>query len=127
MKIQLHKKILNSSLRQSTRNKYRPYQKRWIEYCTKHSIMVQAPKVEDILNFLSDIFDRGGAYSAINSAKCALSKLVNIPPYKQLNDHMIIAQYCIHLNLSSALYGMLKLFLTTLLAKAIIFISRARC
>ena len=41
--------------------------------------MVQAPKVEDILNFLSDMFDRG-AYSAINSAKCALSKLVNTPP-----------------------------------------------
>ena len=40
------------------------------------------------------MFEKGVSYSGINSAKCALSHIVNIPPCKVLSDHPLIAQYC---------------------------------
>ena len=33
-----------------------------------------------ILDFLSRMFDKGHAYSTINSAKCAIVTIVHIPP-----------------------------------------------
>ena len=84
--------ILNSSLRHSTRSKYLPYQRKWEEYCKKH--LINSPNVYNILDFLSAMFNNNASYSTINCAKCALGNIINIPPYKVLSDHPLIAQYC---------------------------------
>lgn len=39
------------------------------------------------------MFDRGCAYSTINSAKCAIATIVHIPPYSSINKHPVIKQY----------------------------------
>ena len=46
-----------------------------------------------ILDFLSRMFDKGHAYSTINSAKCAIATIVYIPPYNLLNKHLLINKY----------------------------------
>ena len=46
-----------------------------------------------ILDFLSRMFDKGHAYSTINSAKCAIVTIVHIPPWNHLNKHPLINKY----------------------------------
>ena len=45
------------------------------------------------MDFLSGIFDKGHAYSTINSTKCAIATVVCIHPYNALNKHPLINKY----------------------------------
>ena len=44
-------------------------------------------EVTQILHLLSAMFDKCCAYSASNSAKCAITIIVNISPYSSINKH----------------------------------------
>ena len=50
-------------------------------------------KVTQVLDFLSAMFEKGHAYSTINSAKCAIVTIIHIPPYEYLNKHPLINKY----------------------------------
>ena len=39
------------------------------------------------------MFDKGHAYSTINSARCAIATIVDIPPWNSLNNHQKIDKY----------------------------------
>ena len=39
------------------------------------------------------MFDKGNAYSTINSAKCAVATIAHISPYNSLNKHPLIKKY----------------------------------
>ena len=39
------------------------------------------------------MFEKGHAYSTINSAKCAIATIMYIPPYDSLNKHPLINKY----------------------------------
>ena len=39
------------------------------------------------------MFDKGHAYSTINSTKCAIATIVHIPSYNSLNKHLLINKY----------------------------------
>ena len=70
-------KILNTSLRESTRTKYSIYIRQWESFIgTTRDITI-----EDVLNFLSNLFDKGISYSAIVSAKCALATRMTVTLY----------------------------------------------
>ena len=84
--------ILVASLRESTRKKYNPYQQKWHIYCQENNINPVTPNIT-VLDFLSNLYDQGLSYSAINSAKSALSHIILIPPYTKLSDHPLISQY----------------------------------
>ena len=60
-------KILKASLRQSTHCKYNNYIKHWLD----SSKTIRKIEVTHVLDFLSAMFEKGHAYSTINSAKCA--------------------------------------------------------
>ena len=84
--------ILVASLRESTRKKYNPYQQKWHIYCQENNINPVTPNIT-VLDFLSNLYDQGLSYSAINSAKSALSHIILIPPHTKLSDHLLISQY----------------------------------
>ena len=46
-----------------------------------------------MLDFLSAMFEKGHAYSTINSAKCAIATIIHISPYESLNKHPLINKY----------------------------------
>ena len=48
--------------------------------------------IEHVLNFLSNLYDKGISYSAIVSAKCALATRITVAPYQSLNDHPLIIE-----------------------------------
>ena len=85
----LQKKNLETSLRLSTHCKYNNYIKQW----TSYSKNVGRIEVSHVLDFLSGMFDKGHAYSTINSTKCAIATIVHIPPYNSLNKHPLINKY----------------------------------
>ena len=85
--------ILVASLSESTRKKYNPYQQKWHIYCQENNINPVTPNITNVLDFLSNLYDQGLSYSAINSAKSALSHIILIPPYTKLSDHPLISQY----------------------------------
>ena len=39
------------------------------------------------------MFEKGHAYSTINSAKCAVATIIHIPPYESLNKYPLINKY----------------------------------
>ena len=82
-------KMLEASLRISTHCKYNNYIKQW----TSYSKNIGCIEVSHALNFLSRMFDKGHAYSTINSAKCVIATIVDILTYKSLNNHPLINKY----------------------------------
>ena len=85
-------KILNASLRESTRTKcsiYSTYIRQWESFIgTTRDIAI-----EHVLNFLSNLQDKGISYSAFVIAKCALGSRVTVAPYQSLNDHLLIIKF----------------------------------
>ena len=43
-----------------------------------------------VLDFLKGMFDKGHAYSTINSAKRPIGTIVHMPPYSSLHNHPLI-------------------------------------
>ena len=75
-------KVLEASLKQSTRCKYNIYIKHWLA-CYKTMGKIE---VNHVLDFLSAMFEKWHAHSTINSAKCVIAATVHIPPpYNCLN------------------------------------------
>ena len=81
--------ILEASLRQSTHCKYNNYIKHWLDY----SKTMGKTEVTHVLDFLSAMFEKGHAYSTINSAKCAIATIIHIPPCDSLNKHPLLNKY----------------------------------
>ena len=81
--------FLEASLRLSTHCKYNNYIKQW----TSYSKNIGCIEVSHVLDFLSQIFVKGHAYSTINSTKCAIATIVCRPPYNALNKHPLINKY----------------------------------
>ena len=68
-------KFVKASLRLSTHWKYNNCIKQW----TSYSKNIGHIEVSHVLDFLSEMFDKGHAYSTINSAKCLIATIVHIP------------------------------------------------
>ena len=52
--------------------------RRWVRFCDSGEISVLAPSIGQILHFLWDLYGEGLGYSAINTARSALSALIDI-------------------------------------------------
>ena len=70
-------------MRQSTHCKYDNYIKHWLDY----SKTIEKIVITHGLGFLSAMFEKGHAYSTINSVKCGIATIIHIPPYESLNNH----------------------------------------
>lgn len=75
-----------ASLSDSTYKQYDGCIKSWIQYCTKNNVNILLTSAPTVLNFLTDIFDKGAKYGTINSYKSALSLLLGS---KILNDEIV--------------------------------------
>ena len=73
-----------SAWRPSTTKQYAPYIRKWEAHCDQRRIDPIHPTVPDVLNFLTELklYATGIGYSAINTAKPALSALI-MPPSGQ--------------------------------------------
>ena len=68
-----------ASCRESTRRRYRSHIRKWEAFCSRSRITYDAVTITDVLEFLAGLHhDEHLSYSAINSARSALSFYLNI-------------------------------------------------
>jgi hypothetical protein len=70
--------ILLKSWHSSTNKQYTSHILRWNNYVVEHDIDFFKPSVADVLEFLTLFFDSGCAYSALNTARSALSSFISV-------------------------------------------------
>ena len=65
--------IIMASWRSGTQKQYNMYIRKWFQFSCQRKISSFQVSINDILDFLAELFENGLKYSAINSARSALS------------------------------------------------------
>ena len=68
--------IILKSWRPGISKQYQPYIREWIQHCHQRSIDPTTSNVGQALEFLLGLFKKGLGYSALNTARCALSCII---------------------------------------------------
>ena len=87
--------ILLSSWRPSTSKQYDSYLKRWEEYCDRRKINSFYASVNDVMMFLTELYESDIGYSGINTAKSALSNVVVLSDCQHVSvgQHPVIKRF----------------------------------
>ena len=67
--------IMLQSWRESTRNQYGVYLKKWTNFCSERNIASHDISIYNVLKFLTLLYESELGYSSINTARSALSSL----------------------------------------------------
>lgn len=71
--------IVLQSWRQSSQKQYDAHIRKWLFFCTKRQADPICPTIGLAVEFLTTLYDEGLSYSSINSARCALSAILDSP------------------------------------------------
>ena len=70
--------LLMAYRRGGTTKHYSVYTKNWTAFCLQKKVDNLQPPIREVLDFLSELYNQGLSYSAINSARGALSSYVSL-------------------------------------------------
>ena len=70
--------ILLASWRGGTKKQYNEYIKKWTKFCAERETDQFLPLLVDVLDFLTELYEKGFTYGAINTARSALSSFVQL-------------------------------------------------
>ncbi|XP_046572555.1 uncharacterized protein LOC124280619 [Haliotis rubra] len=70
--------IMLCSWRDSTQKQYGTYLCKWMSFCTERSVDPMSPSLSNGLAFLADLYKQGLSYSALNTARSALSSVIKL-------------------------------------------------
>ena len=70
-----------SSWRKATHYKYKLVLRKWEKFCTKRGSDPYNTNVNNILEFLTELYEKGNKYSSICSARSALATVAKIESY----------------------------------------------
>ena len=68
--------LILASIRKSTLKQYGTYIQKWLVFCAGRKSDPLCPPMSDILDFLTELYKKGNGYSAINTARSALSMII---------------------------------------------------
>lgn len=85
--------IILSANSKGTRDQYNIYIKRWIKFCSENRLSTWSPTLKDVLLFLTQMYECGMGYSSINTAKSALSSVLNKYDGVPLGQNPIISKF----------------------------------
>ena len=71
--------IILNSWRESSHQQYGTYISKWLLFCSKREINPVRPSITMAVEFLTELYDLGLGYSSINTARCALSAILECP------------------------------------------------
>ena len=75
-----------------TRGRYQSAMKKWEEYCINKGIASDVTAVENCVNFLASLRESGLGYSAINTARSAMSATVKLVEGGSVGSHPLITR-----------------------------------
>lgn len=67
--------IIMCSWKSGTKKQYNTFIKRWLQHCCKNKVSSIQPSLNQVLEFLTQLFETGLGYSSLNTARGALSAL----------------------------------------------------
>ena len=85
--------ILLASWRKGTQKQYITYIRKWFSFCREKQVDTIQANVNHILDFLTALYESGCGYSAINTARCALSAIGIVKEGFSIGAQPIIVRY----------------------------------
>ena len=85
-------KLLLASWRGGTKKQYDVYIKKWTEFCAERQANQFYPLVVDVLDFLTELYEKGFTYSAINTARSALSSFVLLDDGSSVGQNPLVSR-----------------------------------
>ena len=76
-----------------TKKQYKSYLQRWELYCREQKINPLSASVVDGINFLGDLYQKPLSYSAINTARSALSTVIFPAEGGTFGNHPLVTQF----------------------------------
>ena len=86
------KDVLMASWREGTSKQYHTYLSKWNQYCRDKNIDVFLPGVTNGIEFLVFLYKSGLGYSAINTARSALSSILVLEDGVKFGEHPLVAR-----------------------------------
>lgn len=87
------KEILMGSWTTGTKSQYAVYLQKWEIFCRGRNENPFKPPISLVLDFLTELFDGGRGYSAINTARSALSTIVTLPGDYSVGTHPLVRRF----------------------------------
>ena len=85
--------IILASWGSGTGKQYHSYLGRWEKFCAQNAIVGEEASVENGIEFLASLYKDGLGYSAINTARSALSSVLTIPGNITFGNHPLVARF----------------------------------
>jgi site-specific recombinase XerD len=80
-------KVIMALWRKGTKVQYQTYLTKWIKWCTDKGCNPLTASISAAIDFLANLYDLGYSYSSINTARSALSSLLqSLPRYSDIWD-----------------------------------------
>jgi len=87
------KDIIMASWRSGTGKQYHSYLGRWEKFCAQKVIPEEDASVEHGIDFLASLYEEGLGYSAINTARSALSSVLTLPGNVTFGNHPLVTRF----------------------------------
>ena len=71
---------------------HKPYLGKWESYCSQWQINPLCATAVDGMNFLAELFQSGVGYSAIKTARSALSSILILPDNTTFGPHPLVSR-----------------------------------
>lgn len=85
--------IIIASWRHGTQKQYSTYIKKWVHYCSERQTDKFQTNVNNVLEFLSELFEKNIGYSAINTARSALSAMGIVCDGFSIGSHPLVVRF----------------------------------
>ena len=85
--------IILSSWRDGSRKQYSSYLKRWVQFCSQRQIDPLRAPVTHVLDFLTELYNTGLGYTAINTARSAISSILLSTGAVSFGSHPLVVRF----------------------------------
>lgn len=82
-----------ASWRASTAKQYQIHLSRWEMFCKSRNINKFNASIENGIDFLASLYEKGLGYSAINTARSALSSVLDLPGGNTFGTHPLVTRF----------------------------------
>ena len=85
--------VLEAAWRTSTRKQYEGHLEKWRQYCRERNMVPFSLTVEEGINFLAGLFEKGLGYSGLNTARSALSSIITLSNNINFGTHPLVCPF----------------------------------
>lgn len=85
--------LILQSWRKGSKQQYKPFITKWEQYCSQRKINPFSATIEHGINFLAELYQTGIGYSALDTARCALSTVCFTSEHYTFGQHPLVCRF----------------------------------